>query len=66
MKEILEYNGYRGSNEYNSLDKVYFGKLIGISDLVTYEFETEEGLKKEFKLAIEDYLQDLKDLGKVP
>lgn len=65
MKETFEYNGYKGTSEYSLEDKVYHGKLLDINDLVTYESKTEEGLEKEFKLAIKDYLQDLQDLGKV-
>lgn len=65
MKETFEYNGYKGTSEYSLENKVYFGKLIGVSDLVTYESETEESLEKEFKLAVKDYLQDLQEIGKV-
>lgn len=66
MKEILEYKGYNGTLEFSLEDKVYHGKLLYIKDLVTYESKTKEGIEKEFKLAVKDYLQDLQDLGKIP
>ncbi len=65
MKEIIEYNEYKGTSEYSLEDKVYHGKLLYINDLVTYESKTEEGLEKEFKLATKDYLHDLQDLGRM-
>lgn len=39
---LQEYRGYVGSVEYSEEDCVFFGKLIGIRDLVSYEGKTLE------------------------
>ena len=61
--EDMTHNGYTGSCEYSHIDGVFFGKLLHIPDLVTYESETRVGLGNEFRLAILDYIDDLESLN---
>ncbi len=61
---ILRYKGYYGS--VNQEQGIYWGKLLMISDPVTYEGETEEELIKEFPLAVDDYLRTCVEVGKIP
>ncbi len=35
MKNYLEYKGYIGTVEFSAEDKIFFGKIQGINDLVT-------------------------------
>lgn len=56
MKNVLEYNGYSGSVEFSAEDEVFFGKLIGIKDVVTFEADTVARLKKAFRDAVDDYV----------
>lgn len=66
MKNILEYKGYYAKVEYSSEDKVLFGKIEGINDLVNFESESTEGIEKEFQDAVDDYLEFCKEVGKEP
>ncbi len=66
MNNILEYKGYIGSVDFSSDDKVFFGKIVGIKDLVTFEGESVPGLESAFHEVVEDYLQTCKTLGKDP
>lgn len=52
----LRYKGYVGSVAYSEPDKVLFGKLEGIDDLVNYEGESVEELTAAFHEAVDDYL----------
>lgn len=52
----LKYKGYIGSVAYSEPDKVFFGKLEGIDDLVNYEGESVAELTAAFQEAVEDYL----------
>lgn len=52
----LKYRGYIGSVAYSEADKVFFGKLEGIDDLVNYEGESVAELTAAFQEAVEDYL----------
>lgn len=66
MNERFKYKGYYGSVEYSIEDKVFFGKILGIHDLILYESKHEEELILAFHEAVEDYLQTCEELGKRP
>ncbi|MCX6580454.1 MAG: type II toxin-antitoxin system HicB family antitoxin [Candidatus Aminicenantes bacterium] len=66
MSNILEYKGYIGRIEFSAEDKIFHGKLEFINDLVTFEATTVEDLQKEFKSAVDDYLETCKKLSIKP
>jgi predicted HicB family RNase H-like nuclease len=66
MNDILEYNGYYASLHFSSEDEVFYGKLLGIDDLVNFEGASVKELKKAFHESVEDYLETCKELGKEP
>lgn len=66
MSSMLSYKGYHSRVEFNLEDKVLFGKIEGISDLVTYESESAALIEEEFKAAVDDYLAFCKEVGKEP
>ena len=51
---------------YSSDDEVFFGKVIGVNDLITFEGTSVGELKSAFQEAIDDYLETCKSLGKSP
>jgi len=57
MKDVLTYKDFVGSVHFSSDDSVFFGKIEGIDDLVTFEGDSVEELKRVFKEAVEDYIQ---------
>lgn len=52
----LQYKGYIGSLEFSEEDNLFFGKVIGIRSLISYEGETAKELIEDFHGAIDDYL----------
>jgi predicted HicB family RNase H-like nuclease len=66
MKNVIEHKGYLGSVEFDADDEVFFGKLTGIRDVVTFEGDSVARLKKAFKEAVEDYILTCKQLNKDP
>ncbi|RVU91605.1 type II toxin-antitoxin system HicB family antitoxin [Flavobacterium columnare] len=66
MKNYLEYKGYLGTVEFSADDKIFFGKIHGINDLVTFEGSSVDELEVSFKESITDYLETCKDLNKEP
>src|SRR5580693_7396635 len=66
MNDILEYKGYYASLQFSSEDEIFYGKLFGIDDLVTFEGTSVKELKKAFHEAVNDYLETCKELGKEP
>ncbi len=66
MNNILEYKGYYGEVNFSNQDEVFFGKLIGINDLVSFEGSTVKELKSGFREAVDDYLKTCLAIGKDP
>ena len=63
---MLKYKDFLGSVEYSADDECFYGKIIGTSDLVTFEGDSVESLKAAFHEAVEDYLVLCKEVGKEP
>lgn len=66
MNDILQYKEYYATVHFSSDDEVFYGKIIGINDLISFEGYTVKELKKAFHEAVEDYLETCLELGKKP
>lgn len=66
MINSLSYDGFTANIHYSPSDEVFFGKLIGVNDLVTFEGTSVEELKHGMKEAVDDYIETCKALGKSP
>ena len=66
MKNTMEYKGYTGSVEFSESDGVFFGKVLGIRSLISYEGTDASGLVSDFHEAIEDYLSQCEAEGITP
>lgn len=66
MNDFFEYKGYSGSIEYSEPDDVLYGKVLGIRSLISYEGDTIKSLKKDFKEAVEDYLELCEERNMTP
>ena len=64
--DTMEYKGYQGSVHFDANEKILYGKLEFINDLVNYEAKDAESLVKEFKKAIDSYLELCKRANKEP
>ena len=61
MNDILEHKGYCGTVEFSDADNVFFGQVIGIKGLISYEGNDMRELKNDFENAINDYLEICKE-----
>jgi predicted HicB family RNase H-like nuclease len=66
MKEILQHKGYMASIQFSDKDDVFYGKILGIDDLVSFEGASEDELKNSFIEAVDDYVDTCKQIGKGP
>ena len=66
MKNAMTYKGYAARIEFDAQDRIFFGRLAGIRDIVTFHGETVDGLESAFKEAVEDYLATCAKLGDEP
>ena len=62
----MTYKGYIGSVAYSEKDQVFFGKIEGINDLVTFESDDVNKIEEEFHKAVDDYLIFCEEIGKEP
>ena len=66
MKNAMNYRGYYGSVEFSDEDSVFFGRVLGINDHITYEGNNVETLRNDFQEAVDEYLATCIRLGKEP
>lgn len=66
MTNYLKHKNYIGTVEFSAEDSCLYGKVIGITDLVSYEAQSVDELNKAFIEAVEDYLDTCIELNKEP
>ena len=66
MNNIMEYQGYVGSVEFSQEDNLFYGKVMGIRSLISYEGTTAKELVEDFHRAVEDYLLLCKETRQAP
>lgn len=67
MKNIMEYKGYWAEIKYSDEDECFCGVIDGLKNtLITFEGNTVEELKKDFREAIDFYLEGCKENNEVP
>ena len=67
MKNILKYKGYTGSVVFEAEDKIFQGRLLGLSSaLIGFEGTTVIEMEKDFQHAVDDYLNMCAEQGKEP
>jgi len=64
MNDVIPFNDFIGSVHFSADDKVFYGKIEGINDLVTFEGTSVNELQKAFQEAVEDYIKICQETGK--
>ena len=63
---LLRYRGYFAKPKYSAEDRIFYGEILGISNLVDFQFEEADDIENEFHKAVDDYLQYCMENGKCP
>ena len=58
MKDVLKYKGYIGSVHYAAEDRVFYGKIEGINDLISFEGSTVDELEEGFTFIVDEHIKD--------
>ena len=66
MKNAMTYKGYAARIEFDAEDRIFFGRLTGIRDMVTFHGQTVNELEAAFKEAVDHYLDTCARLGDAP
>ena len=66
MNNTMEYKGYVGSVEFSEEDALFYGKVLGIRALISYEGTNAAELVADFRGAVDDYLELCAQSGTEP
>ena len=66
MSNTMTFKGYAARIEYDDEDGLFFGRIAGIRDGVTFHADSVEGLREAFHEAVDDYLETCARIGKEP
>lgn len=62
MNNTIQYKGYVGSVEFSEEDGIFYGKVLGIRSLISYEGESIPDLLADFHDAVDDYLENCRGM----
>ena len=62
----MQYRGYRSTLEYDAEDGVFYGEVECVRDVIAFQSDTREGLEREFRVSIDDYLAFCAENGRRP
>jgi predicted HicB family RNase H-like nuclease len=60
------YEGYSARIEFDAEDKIIFGRLAGISNVIGFQADDVSDLKQAFHNAVDGYVETCRKLGKAP
>lgn len=66
MNNLIEYKGYTGSVEFSPEDALFYGKVMGVRALISYEGGAAQELLDDFHNAVDEYLQMCEETGAQP
>ena len=56
MRNAMTYKGYIGTVEYSAGDRLLFGRIAGVRDIISYEGESVAEIRTAFEEAVDGYL----------
>ena len=63
---MMQYRGYRSALEYDAEDGVFYGEVECVRDVIAFQSDTRDGLEREFRVSIDDYLAFCAENGRRP
>ena len=63
---MMEYKGYFGKVEFNDEANIFYGEVINLRDVVTFQGETVTELRSAFRDSVDDYLDLCASRGEEP
>lgn len=66
MTSTMNYKGYYAQIEYDADDEIFFGRLAGIRDGVSFHGYTVTELKTAFQESVDEYIKTCAKIGKNP
>jgi len=64
VNKTLMHKGYAAHVEFDAEDRIFFGRIAGIGDSVTFHGETVQELVRAFEQAVDEYIAMSEKLGR--
>lgn len=62
----MEYKGYSAKVDFDEGENIFHGEVINLRDVVTFEGESVDQLRKAFQDSVDDYLEFCAERGEDP
>jgi predicted HicB family RNase H-like nuclease len=62
----MSYQNYSAKVEYDPIDKIFVGHIVGIRDIVGFHGNTVAELEAAFREAVHHYLEVCEKIGQTP
>ena len=66
MSSTMTHKGQTARIEFDDRDNILVGRLVGITDVVSFHAESVAELRAAFEEAVDDYLETCAQIGKAP
>ena len=63
---MIEYKGYFARVEFDDEANIFHGEVINLRDVITFQGESVDKLRKAFTDSVEDYLEFCSERGEDP
>ena len=63
---MMEYQGYTARVDYDDDAAVFFGEVVNLRDVITFEGSTVKQLRSAFHDSVDDYLEYCAERGEEP
>ncbi|MDR0251502.1 MAG: type II toxin-antitoxin system HicB family antitoxin [Burkholderiales bacterium] len=62
----MTIQGYTARIEFDDRDGIFVGRILGVRDIISFHADTVAGLRRQFRVAVNDYLADCAERGVAP
>jgi predicted HicB family RNase H-like nuclease len=62
----MTYKGYMARVEFDPRDNIFVGRVLGVSDRISFHGETVMELTTDFHEAVDHYIEDCEKTGRTP
>jgi predicted HicB family RNase H-like nuclease len=63
---VLKYKGYAGVVEFDAEERMFFGRVVGLWDVLSFQGRSVKDLERDFQQTIDEYLDFCARMGKKP
>ncbi|MEY2634015.1 MAG: hypothetical protein RIR00_2669 [Pseudomonadota bacterium] len=62
----MTYKGYTARIEFDERDEIFVGRILGLRSIISFHGSTVAELRSEFTHAVDDFLDECRELGIKP